>query len=322
MQTGWVLSWPFVRSLQLDEWKEDEISLMVHGGNKKCKDYFRSFGLDALPIAAKYHTRAAHQYAQQLCQEAGVKFSKPQLSHKIMSEAQSEDVLDKKKKTVTISKNIVSDDTEQIERSKQFPRSISSPLNQNNHISSEEPIPEPKEQKPDKTQTKSPNKPKLTKSTRPIKRSTKNTRKAAIIVNDFDFDDLQESESESDSDHKETINNNRNNFNNNYNIPSSDEVLTAPKRPPCKYESCSNVPSNDYVSSVSGGYESNSKNNQNQTSQQSAIESVGLVVKEVAKDVTVAVQRTAEYVAPMASAAWEKTKDVTTTIYNYIKNPQ
>lgn len=67
----------FVRSLELDSWTESQINVMRNGGNKKAKDYFKSIGIDSLPIPNKYKTRAAHQYATQLYQDAGESISKP-----------------------------------------------------------------------------------------------------------------------------------------------------------------------------------------------------------------------------------------------------
>lgn len=56
----------FVRSRDLDNWTEDQLNIMKLGGNKKAKEYFISTDIHKLPIAQKYGTRAAKQYAQQL----------------------------------------------------------------------------------------------------------------------------------------------------------------------------------------------------------------------------------------------------------------
>lgn len=61
----------FVRSLELDSWKESQVKVMGAGGNRKAKDYFKSIGIESLPIGAKYKTRGAHQYAIELYESIG-----------------------------------------------------------------------------------------------------------------------------------------------------------------------------------------------------------------------------------------------------------
>ncbi|OHS96785.1 GTP-ase activating protein for Arf [Tritrichomonas foetus] len=61
----------FVRSLELDSWNESQINIMRVGGNQKAREHFKSIGISNLPINSKYKTRGAHQYAQKLYNEAG-----------------------------------------------------------------------------------------------------------------------------------------------------------------------------------------------------------------------------------------------------------
>ncbi|KAK8837643.1 GTPase-activating protein 8 [Tritrichomonas musculus] len=67
----------FVRSLELDSWNESQINIMRHGGNQRARDYFKSIGISSLPIAQKYKSRGAHQYAAKLYAECGETLSKP-----------------------------------------------------------------------------------------------------------------------------------------------------------------------------------------------------------------------------------------------------
>lgn len=61
----------FVRSLELDSWTQSQINVMRAGGNAKAKAYFKQIGIDQLPVSQKYQTRSAHQYAAKLYEEAG-----------------------------------------------------------------------------------------------------------------------------------------------------------------------------------------------------------------------------------------------------------
>lgn len=61
----------FVRSLELDSWTPSQINIMRIGGNQKAREYFKSIGINNLPIPSKYKTRGAHQYAAKLYAEAG-----------------------------------------------------------------------------------------------------------------------------------------------------------------------------------------------------------------------------------------------------------
>jgi hypothetical protein len=61
----------FVRSLELDAWTDGQITMMRMGGNKKARDYFKSIGIEQLPVVTKYKTAGAHQYAVKLQAAAG-----------------------------------------------------------------------------------------------------------------------------------------------------------------------------------------------------------------------------------------------------------
>jgi ribosomal protein L37AE/L43A len=61
----------FVRSITLDKWTENQIAVMVAGGNARALESFQEQGLIDQPIARKYQTRAAHQYALELYQRCG-----------------------------------------------------------------------------------------------------------------------------------------------------------------------------------------------------------------------------------------------------------
>lgn len=81
----------FVRSLELDSWTESQINVMRCGGNRKAKEYFKQIGIDSLPIANKYKTRGAHQYATQLYAEAGETLNKPAIVEEIPPELPPEE---------------------------------------------------------------------------------------------------------------------------------------------------------------------------------------------------------------------------------------
>jgi hypothetical protein len=56
----------FVRSLELDTWSDSQISVMKSGGNRRATEAFRSMGISQLPISGKYKAPAARQYAEGL----------------------------------------------------------------------------------------------------------------------------------------------------------------------------------------------------------------------------------------------------------------
>ena len=68
---GLGVHYSFVRSLDLDSWTDQQIKIMRCGGNKKARDYFKTIGIDQLPISTKYKSRGAKQYAAKLYAEAG-----------------------------------------------------------------------------------------------------------------------------------------------------------------------------------------------------------------------------------------------------------
>jgi hypothetical protein len=61
----------FVRSATLDNWTESQIAVMAAGGNARARENFREAGIIDQPIAQRYQTKAAHQYALELYQRCG-----------------------------------------------------------------------------------------------------------------------------------------------------------------------------------------------------------------------------------------------------------
>ncbi|OUM51887.1 hypothetical protein BVG19_g1024 [[Candida] boidinii] len=57
----------FVRSITMDQFKEEELKRMDKGGNDNCKNYFESHGIDlSLPANLKYDNYVAEDYKQKL----------------------------------------------------------------------------------------------------------------------------------------------------------------------------------------------------------------------------------------------------------------
>ncbi|GMM27711.1 GTPase-activating protein [Martiniozyma asiatica (nom. inval.)] len=57
----------FVRSITMDQFKEDELKRMEIGGNENCTEYFSSHGLDmSLPAKSKYDNFVAEDYKAKL----------------------------------------------------------------------------------------------------------------------------------------------------------------------------------------------------------------------------------------------------------------
>lgn len=52
----------FVRSVSMDAWKDREVRAMQVGGNGKLIAHFKAYGVNSLPIQAKYNTPAAAMY--------------------------------------------------------------------------------------------------------------------------------------------------------------------------------------------------------------------------------------------------------------------
>ena len=80
----------FVRSLELDQWNESQLKIMKVGGNRRANEYFKSIGIENLPIASKYTSREAHQYAKKLSNEAGEAFTKSESMDQIPTPEQIE----------------------------------------------------------------------------------------------------------------------------------------------------------------------------------------------------------------------------------------
>ena len=71
----------FVRSVTMDAWKEEQYTKMKMGGNGKAREFFKTYGIDGLPIRAKYHTKAADLYREKLAADcAGLSFEMPRPS--------------------------------------------------------------------------------------------------------------------------------------------------------------------------------------------------------------------------------------------------
>jgi hypothetical protein len=55
----------FVRSIAMDSWTDQQLSIMKLGGNAKCQSYLSSKGiLPSTPIKAKYESDAAQLYKE------------------------------------------------------------------------------------------------------------------------------------------------------------------------------------------------------------------------------------------------------------------
>ncbi|CAG9462551.1 unnamed protein product [Pedinophyceae sp. YPF-701] len=63
----------FVRSTTLDTWTDDQLQVMLAGGNARARQYFKDHGWDEVgsdKITAKYNSRAATMYKETLSKEA------------------------------------------------------------------------------------------------------------------------------------------------------------------------------------------------------------------------------------------------------------
>ncbi|KAH0792911.1 GTP-ase activating protein for Arf [Histomonas meleagridis] len=107
----------FVRSLALDKWNESQLKIMRVGGNRRAKEYFKSIGIENLPIASKYCSRGAHQYAKKLSNEAGEAFTKPEPIEPEIPQSQPQPKITKSESAPMPLKKIVSKETKQIQQS-------------------------------------------------------------------------------------------------------------------------------------------------------------------------------------------------------------
>lgn len=61
----------FVRSITMDEFKEQEMKLMEIGGNQKAREFFEANGIDSsVALADKYNSTVAEDYREKLSAEA------------------------------------------------------------------------------------------------------------------------------------------------------------------------------------------------------------------------------------------------------------
>ena len=57
----------FVRSVNMDSWYPKQLVKMKVGGNDKCKEFFRRYGVaDNSSIQTKYNSRAASLYREKI----------------------------------------------------------------------------------------------------------------------------------------------------------------------------------------------------------------------------------------------------------------
>ncbi|KAH0793009.1 putative ADP-ribosylation factor GTPase-activating protein AGD8 [Histomonas meleagridis] len=250
----------FVRSLDLDSWSQSQINVMNAGGNRKAREYFKSIGIDNLPVATKYKTRGAHQYAAKLYAEAGETLANP-----------------------------APPPVEQIEPD--LPQQSEEQESQESE--NKEPQEDNKQKPQQETQKKNPtNNNNIQFSKR--QSSRKPSRKPQLVkLSDDSFDDFFEEEPQEEPPK-----------------PSSDQPSGAPQRRPCPYESYSN--------SVS--YVPPENNHQHEEQENHNVASAGQVVvnvvTNVAEKIGNVVTQAGHTVAPYASAAWEKSKQIGSSLLN------
>ena len=263
---------------------------MSHGGNQRAREYFKSIGISSLPIPQKYKSRGAHQYAAKLYAECGESFTKPAsvADSDIESDNQAQDP---QKNTSQSLAHSESSPPEQIKS-----------MNEQTQNTTEEKSNFVRRVQPQGVDTS---------SMHHHARSRPTPKKTIVKLSNISFDEMLD-EDDFDNESDETA-----------------SVQSPPTPPPRKlvvYESYSNVPKDEdedndnveqytYNNRSSYGYQpdNNTQTQQAQPFGESALQTVVDVTKNVASAIESAI-------APIASAAWEKSKEFSQNLLNIINS--
>ncbi|EAX95550.1 GTP-ase activating protein for Arf, putative [Trichomonas vaginalis G3] len=273
----------FVRSLDLDSWTDEQINVMKCGGNKKARDYFKSIGIDALSVSAKYKSRGAKQYAAQLYAEAGA-----HLPGEAQSDEGPEPPAEEPPKP----------------EPKAPPRSMSAPLSDYTIPSIDD------EDKPEKsplveTKPLPKRKPAVIKKSGPGRSRQLQSRKQIRVVSSEidvdDFDSILENDDFKDNDALVDKPKVQSPFVSDEN-PNEEQIW----RPPPKI--------NKYGSAGSGPVDFHPRQN---NAGAVAVDVVKHVVSDVTSAVSTGVSAVASAASPYATAAYDKGKEIAGAVYRY-----
>ena len=90
----------FVRSLDLDNFTEEQISRLENGGNKRANEYFEHFCVSSIPIDERYSMKETIEYAGLLHSETPISnLPPPQFIEKITKVVEKNDKMKVKSET-------------------------------------------------------------------------------------------------------------------------------------------------------------------------------------------------------------------------------
>jgi len=79
----------FVRSVELDEWNEKQVTSMKLGGNKRLREHLAANNVIQLDLKEKYNSPCAEEYRQMLAQEVAKELGLPPPDFTARSERKS-----------------------------------------------------------------------------------------------------------------------------------------------------------------------------------------------------------------------------------------
>ena len=276
---------------------------MRHGGNKKAREYFRSVGIDKLEISEKYSRSSAKQYASKLDAEARGKATVRFEEEKIL--ARSASAPSPKELVTDKSMESFSHESEDHEASDFEPIAKPAPA----------PIAKPRPAAITRTERVAP---------KPAMGTKKKTTKPKIVkLTSQSFDDMldEEPDFEEEKPQKQAVKHKSNvvrgpSFNDFDDFDDFKPQITATgsQRPKCKYGSYSNVPVD---------IPETTRPSNNQSSDQdlgtAAMKVMERVATNVAESISEAVSSAGQALAPIASAAWEKSKEFSQSLLNMMR---
>ena len=310
----------FVRSLDLDSWTESQLNVMKAGGNQKAREYFKSIGISNLPINSKYKTRGAHQYAKKLYAEAGETLN----DNPGADEIPDSQVIDLQEEESVHEKH-------EMHRSESSPaamrryKSNDSFSNHNDEFSDDvkqtRPAPVARQQPQYQShQARQQAQQMVRRQTKPApKRQTvvKLSKESFDDILDDDEDDGEDNDNNVDDWNEPQTNNTKRTTQKQSRYievepPSSQrskyvDIEPEPQRSRVQYGSYSNADS--YVPPPPRHYENELEE---------AMKAVTEVGKNVAQNISTAMTNAGQALAPLANAAWEKSKEFSNSLLNML----
>ena len=288
----------FVRSLDLDSWSESQINIMKCGGNKKARDYFKSLGIDQLPIPTKYKSRGAKQYAAKLYAEAG----------ESLPGSENPDLTDPEPQ-------INSNEDEHAETEKKPPRSMSAPVVSTMDVKDENPAESPLSDENHEEEVKEHPKPKTRTVVVPKKRTVTSVKKVTkkapkpvpIKVEEIaneDFDDFLDEDVFDEDEQKDNEDKRPKKWDDDNHV-DFDTTLNETGRTRNKYGSAGSGPVDFHPRQNNPGAV--------------AVDVVKHVATDIASAVGSVINTASAAAAPYAHAAYEKSKDIGKKVYNMFK---